>query len=115
MSRRFLFAVGEVLSPLFIIVTGRGADEKCCVPAGGRRGGVAAHLDQVGKLEVRGCGSTRARRSRFCALVVRIGAIVFGEAGFALPILQEEVLDHGFAAAGSAAAAIDGSNSDGRG
>ena len=29
-SRRFLFAVGEVLSPLFIIVTGRGADEKCC-------------------------------------------------------------------------------------
>ena len=37
-SRRFLFAVGEVLSPLFIIVTGCGADEKCCDRAAGAWG-----------------------------------------------------------------------------
>ena len=56
--------------------------------------GVAAHLDKVGKLGVTCCDDAVHVGLDFCALVVRIGAIVFGEAGFALPILQEEVLDH---------------------
>ena len=67
--------------------------------SGGRRVGVAAHLDKVGKLGVTCCDDAVHVGLDFCALVVRIRAIVFGEAGFALPILQEEVLDHGFIAA----------------
>ena len=67
--------------------------------SGGRRVGVAAHLDKVGKLGVTCCDDAVHVGLDFCALVVRIRAIVFGEAGFALPILQEEVLDHGFLAA----------------
>ena len=53
------------------------------------------HLDKVGELRVARRHNAVHVRLNFVPLLIRVCTIILAEAGLALPVLQEKVLDHG--------------------